>query len=69
MSPNHQDPEHAVQAFNETNAKVMIPFHYGTFDQADEPLSEPEQILRQLEKEGKINQSLKILKVGEQLLV
>jgi len=47
----------------------MIPFHYGTFDQADEPLSEPEQILRQLEKEGKINQSLKILKVGEQLLV
>lgn len=69
MSPNHQDPEHAVQAFNETNAKVMVPFHYGTFDQADEPLSEPEQILKQLEKEGKINQSLKILKVGEQLLV
>ena len=69
MSPNHQDPEHAVQAFNETKAKIMIPFHYGTFDQADEPLSEPERILRQLEKEGKINQKLKILSIGEKLLV
>ncbi|MEA5256332.1 MBL fold metallo-hydrolase [Arcicella aquatica] len=69
MSPNHQDPEHAVQAFNETQAKVMVPFHYGTFDQADEPLSEPEKILTQLESEGQINQTLKILKVGEVLPV
>ena len=69
MSPNHQDPEHAVQAFNETKAKTMIPFHYGTFDQADEPLSEPPKILLQLEKEHKIAQQLKIMKLGEVFLV
>ena len=69
MSPNHQDPEHAVQAFNETKAKTMIPFHYGTFDQADEPLSEPPKVLMQLESEHKINQQLKIMKLGEVFLV
>ena len=69
MSPNHQDPEHAVQAFNETKAKTMIPFHYGTFDQADEPLSEPEKILGQLVLDKKVNQTLKIMKLGEVFLV
>lgn len=69
MSPNHQDPQHAVQAFNETKAKTMIPFHYGTFDQADEPLSEPEKVLLSLEKEQKITQQLKIMKLGEVFLV
>lgn len=66
MSPNHQDPQHAVQAFHDTKANMMIPFHYGTFDQADEPLSEPEQLLTQLKQEGKINeQQLRIVKLGE----
>ena len=65
MSPNHQDPEHAVQAFNDTKAKTMIPFHYGTFDQADEPLSEPEKVLSQLVLDKKVNQTLKIMKLGE----
>lgn len=69
MSPNHQDPEHAVQVFNETKAKTMIPFHYGTFDQADEPLSESPKILSVLEKEHKIAQQLKIMKLGEVFFV
>jgi L-ascorbate metabolism protein UlaG (beta-lactamase superfamily) len=69
MSPNHQDPEHAVQAFNETKAKTMIPFHYGTFDQADEPLSEPPSVLTQLENDKKIVNQLKIMSLGEVLLV
>ena len=69
MASNHQDPEHAVQAFNDIKAKTMIPFHYGTLDQADEPLSEPEKILLSLEKEGKIKQKLKIMKLGEVLFV
>jgi L-ascorbate metabolism protein UlaG (beta-lactamase superfamily) len=65
MSPNHQDPKNAAQAFNDTKAKTLIPFHYGTFDLADEPLSEPEKILTQLESEGHIHKSLKIMKLGE----
>jgi L-ascorbate metabolism protein UlaG (beta-lactamase superfamily) len=67
MSANHQDPEHAVQAFNDTKAKMMIPFHYGTFDLSDEPLSEPENILKKLEADNKITQQLKIVKIGEVL--
>jgi L-ascorbate metabolism protein UlaG (beta-lactamase superfamily) len=67
MSPNHQDPEHAVRAFNDTKAKMMVPFHYGTFDMSDEPLSEPEAILKSLARDNKVQGELKIAKVGEAL--
>jgi L-ascorbate metabolism protein UlaG (beta-lactamase superfamily) len=65
MSPNHQDPYDAVKAFNDTGAKTLIPFHYGTFDAGDEPLSEPEKILSELDAAGKINNQLKFLMLGE----
>jgi L-ascorbate metabolism protein UlaG (beta-lactamase superfamily) len=65
MSPHHQDPFHAVKAFNDTGAKVLIPFHYGTFDSADEPMGEPPQILSRLAEEGKVKNLLKILSLGE----
>jgi len=65
MGPMHQNPYDAVQAFHATGAKTFIPFHYGTFDSADEPLGEPQQILMKLEAEGKIENTLKILKLGE----
>ncbi|MDP9040873.1 MAG: MBL fold metallo-hydrolase [Bacteroidota bacterium] len=65
MGPLHQDPYDAVRAFHATRAKTFIPFHYGTFDSADEPLGEPEQILNKLNAEGKIQKELKILKLGE----
>ncbi|MEJ0056120.1 MAG: MBL fold metallo-hydrolase [Bacteroidota bacterium] len=68
MGPNHQDPYDAVRAFHATGARMFIPFHYGTFDSADEPMGEPEQILNKLEAEGKVNK-LKILKLGEVLAV
>jgi hypothetical protein len=54
-----------VQAFHATGVKTLIPFHYGTFDSADEPLGEPEQILNKLNAEGKILNELKFLKLGE----
>lgn len=65
MGQNHQDPQDAVKAFNATGALTFIPFHYGTFDVSDEPLGEPQQILRDLDGQGKIGNSLKILKPGE----
>ncbi len=65
MAPMHQNPYDAVKAFNATHAKTFIPFHYGTFDLSDEPLGEPEQILNKLNAEGKIENTLKILKLGE----
>lgn len=65
MSPHHQDPHHAMQAFLDVGAKTLIPFHYGTFDSADEPMGEPEQLLSKLADEGELNNQLKILKLGE----
>lgn len=65
MEKNHQDPYHAVEAFNATGGKVFIPFHYGTFDLSEEPVSESEQILTKLNSEGKINNTLRLLKIGE----
>jgi L-ascorbate metabolism protein UlaG (beta-lactamase superfamily) len=65
MSPNHQDPYDALKAFHDSGAQTFVPFHYGTFDSADEPMGEPEKILNQLNAEGKINKHLKILKLGE----
>jgi len=65
MGPMHQIPYNAVKAFHATGAKTFIPFHYGTFDVSDEPLGEPEQILNKLNAEGKIKNTLKILKLGE----
>jgi L-ascorbate metabolism protein UlaG (beta-lactamase superfamily) len=65
MSQHHQDPYNALNAFHATKAKTFIPFHYGTFDSADEPMSEPEKILNALNAESKINNQLKILKLGE----
>jgi L-ascorbate metabolism protein UlaG (beta-lactamase superfamily) len=64
MAPNHQDVAEAVRGFQELNAKVMLPMHYATFDQTDEPFGEP---LRELEKAKKTITAgqIKILKVGE----
>ena len=58
-------PYDAVKAFHATGPKTLIPFHYGTFDAADEPMGEPEQILHTLDREGKIDGELKIMKLGE----
>lgn len=65
MGQHHQDPNMAAQAFQDTKAKIFIPFHYGTFDSADEPMGEPEQVLNQLKAKNKIKNELKILKIGE----
>ncbi len=65
MSQHHQDPDHAVKAFHDVGAKTFIPFHYGTFDSADEPMGEPIQKLTKLSIEGKIKNEIKILKLGE----
>ncbi len=65
MEPMHQNPYDAVRAFHATHARTFIPFHYGTFDLSDEPLGEPEKILSNLYAAGKIENTLKILKLGE----
>lgn len=41
MSPQHVDPQQAVQIFQDVHAKKAIGIHWGTFELADEPLDEP----------------------------
>jgi L-ascorbate metabolism protein UlaG (beta-lactamase superfamily) len=65
MHPNHVSPHDAVKAFNDMNAQIFIPMHYGTFDISDEPVGEPLRILKILDGEGKIKGQLRPLQPGE----
>ncbi len=41
MKAVHITPEEALQAFEDVRGQVMVPMHWGTFDLAEEPLTEP----------------------------
>jgi L-ascorbate metabolism protein UlaG (beta-lactamase superfamily) len=69
MKSVHTGPHDALDAFHDLKAKTFIPMHYGTFDLADEPLGEPYRILKQLDEEKKINGNLKMLEVGEMMML
>lgn len=65
MKQSHINPEEAHQAFQDLNAKTMIPMHYGTFDLSDEPLSEPRTWLDEIAAKKKISNRIKHLDIGE----
>lgn len=48
MKSNHMSPADAWQAFNDLGARTLVPMHYGTFDLSDEPIGEPERLLREI---------------------
>jgi L-ascorbate metabolism protein UlaG (beta-lactamase superfamily) len=64
MSSQHVNPEQAVQAFLDTNAKMFIPMHYGTFRLADDT---PKEALDRLEAEW-IRQGLDFSRLHRLLL-
>lgn len=64
MNSSHISPEKSLKAFDELKGKIFIPMHYGTYDVSDEP---PGEAVRYLE--SKKNSKIKILKIGEQLLI
>ena len=39
--PNHLSPEETVQAFEDLNARLLVPMHWGTFELNREPFHEP----------------------------
>jgi len=55
--------EEALQAFKDLKAKEFIPMHFGTFDLSDEPLGEPEAILREIGKD----ENIIFLNIGDKL--
>jgi len=64
MKTSHMNPEEAVTAFHDLNARVLIPMHYGTFDLTDEPLGEPLRRLARLSNQKKVNGEVRVLDVG-----
>jgi len=69
MKDNHLNPEEAVQAYYDLNAKILIPMHFGTFDISDEPIGDPIRWLNRLIKARTFNGDVKILDVGEILRI
>lgn len=65
MSPVHMSPHDAVQAFNDTGAKTMIPMHYGMLDLSDEPAGLPYQLIQELAESGGIQGNLQLPALGQ----
>jgi L-ascorbate metabolism protein UlaG (beta-lactamase superfamily) len=67
MGPSHMHPEEAAKSSNDLQAKNLLPMHYGTFDLSDEPLMEPDRLIRQLKESNSFDSKLVLPAVGEVL--
>lgn len=67
MKANHNNPEDALKAFQDSGAKYLVPMHYGTFDLTDEPPSEPLRLLREKAAEMNLNDKIKMLNINKNL--
>ncbi len=65
MKDNHLNPEEAIQAYYDLNAKTLIPIHFGTFDISDEPIGEPVRWLNRITKSDNFHGNVQLLDVGE----
>jgi L-ascorbate metabolism protein UlaG (beta-lactamase superfamily) len=57
MSAAHMDPVEAVRAHLDLGAPFTIGMHFGTFQLTDEPIDEPERLLRQALSEQGLSQA------------
>jgi len=60
----HTNPEDAVQAFQDLNARWMVPMHYGTFRLSHEPMEEPVQFLEEVADKRGILDRVLVLQEG-----
>lgn len=67
MEPNHNSPEDALKAFQDSGAKTLVPMHYGTFDLSDEPPGEPLRLLNEGAKAAGIGDKIKPIAIGESI--
>jgi L-ascorbate metabolism protein UlaG (beta-lactamase superfamily) len=60
----HMNPEQAIQAFTELNARIMVPMHYGSFRLSFEPLEEPLKRLRAGVRRRRIEEKVVVMEEG-----
>ena len=65
--PNHVNPEEAVQLFEDVNARLLAPMHWGTFDLNREPFGEPPARLLAAELRRGIEDRVALLAPGESI--
>jgi L-ascorbate metabolism protein UlaG (beta-lactamase superfamily) len=61
----HMNPEDALQALVDLQARWMVPIHWGTFVVSYEPIDEPVSWLVELARERGLTERLAILRHGE----
>jgi L-ascorbate metabolism protein UlaG (beta-lactamase superfamily) len=70
MSSQHINPEEAIQAFVDLEARRFIAMHFGTFRLTDEPREEPERRLHAEWKRRKLDPSAcHVLPIGGSTVV
>ncbi|MBY0476712.1 MAG: MBL fold metallo-hydrolase [Chitinophagaceae bacterium] len=66
MATAHTSPADALIAFEQLQAKQLIPMHHGTFDMGDEPIFYPKQEMLLLQEKFNIN-IVEHLSIGNKL--
>jgi len=66
MRASHMNPEEAVRAAIDLEAKRALAMHYGTFDLSDEPLDEPPRRFRAASEKSDLgSENAWLMKIGE----
>lgn len=60
----HMNPEEAVRAFQQLDAGLLVPMHYGSFRLSYEPIHEPLQRLEKKAREEGVDDRIRILTEG-----
>jgi len=65
MSPVHLNPEEALRAGRDAQARRIVAMHYGTFDLTDEPLDEPPRRFKAEAERLGLDKRAWLLAIGE----
>ena len=64
MGPLHLNPEEAVRAALDLDARAAVGMHYGTFDLSDEPLDEPPRRFLAEARAQRIEERILVMAIG-----
>lgn len=67
MEANHNNPDDALKAFQDSKAKYLVPMHYGRFDLTNEPPGQPLELLIKKARELNLSDKIRALNINENL--